>query len=92
MEQILAVIIEYASIWVPSLVAIFGVVATVIGAAAKTKEAFEKLNKDETLKDLKQQLSAVIQENEELVRCNKLLLDEITKINNYADQLKKRGK
>lgn len=89
MEQILAIIIEYASIWAPSLIAILGVVATVIGAAAKTKEAFDKLNKDETLRGVKERLETLAKENEELVRCNKLLLEQITKIRNYADEKKK---
>lgn len=91
MEQILAVIIEYAAIWAPSLIAILGVVATVIGAAAKTREAFALLNRDETLKGIKEKLENLAKENEELVRCNKLLLEQITKIRNYADEKKKEG-
>ena len=85
MEEILAIIIEHVSIWAPSLVAILGVVTTILVALAKTKEAFEKLNKDETLKEVKDRLIKLANENAELSRCNKLLLDEITKIKDYAD-------
>lgn len=86
--EILEVIIEYASIWVPSLVAILGTITTVLTALNKTKEAFDKLNKDETLKQINAKLVSVVSENEELVRCNKLLLDKITEIKNYADNKK----
>lgn len=89
MESILAVILEYAAIWVPSLVAILGTVATIVVALAKTKEAFAKLNKDETLREVKEKLVALSNENQELVRCNKLLLDQLTKIHGYADEKKK---
>lgn len=86
--EILEVIIEYASIWVPSLVAILGTITTVLTALNKTREAFDKLNKDETLKQINAKLVSVVSENEELVRCNKLLLDKITEIKNYADNKK----
>lgn len=88
MEEILKIIVEYVAIWAPSLVAALSVVTTVLVALGKTKEAFEKLNKDETLKDVKANLNKVAADNEELIRCNKLLLDEITKIKDYADTKK----
>ena len=78
------------AIWAPSLAAILGIVTTIVVAMSKTKEAFEKLNKDETLKEIKTKLDAVINENEELVRCNKLLLDQLTKIKDYADNIKEK--
>lgn len=89
--SILEVVIQYASIWAPSLVAILGVCTTVLIALSKTKEAFEKLNKDETLKEVNNKLSTLSRENAELVRCNKLLLEQITKIKNYADEIKREG-
>jgi hypothetical protein len=91
MTEIIQIIIEYASIWAPSLVAILGVVTTILVALGKTKDAFAKLNKDETLKEINTKLTQVANENEELVRCNKLLLDEITKIKGYADTKKKEN-
>lgn len=89
MEEILRIIVEYVSIWAPSLVAILGVVTTILVALGKTKDAFDKLNKDETLKDVNSRLKQLTSENEELIRCNKLLLDQITKIQDYADTKKK---
>ena len=89
MEEILRIIVEYVSIWAPSLVAILGVVTTILVSLGKTKEAFAKLNKDETLKAVNTKLTKVVNENEELIRCNKLLLDELTKIKGYADAKKK---
>lgn len=91
MTEILQIIVEYVAIWAPSLVAILGIVSTVLVALSKTKEAFSKLNKDETLKELKADMKKLISENEELVRCNKLLLDNYTKIKDYADTKKKEG-
>jgi cell division protein FtsB len=91
MTEILKIIVEYVAIWAPSLVAILGIVSTVLVALSKTKEAFVKLNKDETLKELKTEMKRLISENEELVRCNKLLLDNYTKIKDYADTKKKEG-
>ena len=91
MTEIIQIIIEYASIWAPSLVAILGVITTILVALGKTKDAFAKLNKDETLKEINIKLTQVASENEELVRCNKLLLDEITKIKGYADTKKKEN-
>ena len=91
MEEILRIIVEYVSIWAPSLVAILGVVTTILVALGKTKDAFAKLNKDETLKEINTKLTQVASENEELVRCNKLLLDELTKIKGYADIKKKEN-
>ena len=56
MTEILQIIVEYVAIWAPSLVAVLGVVSTVLVALSKTKEAFSKLNKDETLKELNDKL------------------------------------
>lgn len=91
MTEILKIIVEYVAIWAPSLVAILGIVSTVLVALSKTKEAFIKLNKDETLKELKTEMKRLVSENEELVRCNKLLLDNYTKIKDYVDTKKKEG-
>lgn len=91
MEAILAIIIQYAAIWGPSLVAIFGVIATVVGAINKTRAAIQSFKEDKTLMEVNSKLTTLTAENEELVRCNKLLLDELTKIRNYADNQKRGG-
>lgn len=88
MEEFLRIIMEYVSIWAPSLVSMLGIVITVLTALGKSKEAFDNLKADKTLDDLNNKLTKVISENEELIRCNKLLLDNITRIKNYADHKK----
>lgn len=85
MEEIIKIILEYAAIWGPSLVAVLGTVYTVLVAIGKCKEAADKLKNDTTLKDLGTQFARLAKDNEDLVYTNKLLLDEITKIKGYAD-------
>jgi gas vesicle protein len=88
MTEIIEIIVQYVSIWAPSLVAILGVVATVIGAINKSKAALEEFKKSDTLKDLASELKTSISENQELRYQNSLLLDEITKIKDYVKHKK----
>lgn len=91
MEAIITVICEQVAIWAPSLVAILGMVATILAGLNKVKEAIETFKSDRTLKDLETKLNKTLNENQEIVRTNKLLLEEITRIKDYAD-LKKKEK
>lgn len=86
------VILEYVSIWLPSLAGILGVVAAVLTSLKRTSEAIEEFKADDTLKSLKEDLlkirEANIQlanQNRELIRQNDLLIDEIKKIKNYRN-------
>ena len=88
MNEILQIIVEYASIWAPSIVAVLSIVCTVIPAVIKVSEALKRLKEDKTLAEVGRKLETLASDNEELVRCNKLLLDKITKIQNYADHKK----
>lgn len=88
MTEILTLIVEYASMWAPALVAVLGIVYTVLVALNKVKEAMKEFKADDTLKGLDSKLKAVLKENQELTRCNKILIDQITKINNYVDIMK----
>ena len=90
MTEIITIILEYAAIWAPSLVSVAGVITTVLLAIGKTKNAAEALKNDVELANLAKETQRLANENEELVRCNKLLLDNITNIKDYADQ-KKEG-
>ena len=90
------IIINTLAIWGPSLVAILGIVASVIGAITKvnnaindSKAAITEIRKTEDFAKLSAEVSRVANENAELIRTNKLLLDEITKIEGYADSLRK---
>ena len=95
MEEIYALIIEYASIWAPSLVAVLGVVTTVLTAINKTKEAVDNFKntegalKDE-LKEVRNRLTQIASENETLIQVNKDLVDSMKTIKNYTDS--SRGK
>lgn len=89
MEAILATIIQYVSIWAPSLVAILGIVASVIMAIAKVKDAIGEMKN--TRDNLVVEVQELIAKNEELTHTNKLLLDQITRIKDYSDNIKKGG-
>ena len=91
MTEILQVIVEYVAIWAPSLVAILGTITTVILAINKCRDAILDWKNDKTLHGVKNELVKISQENEELVRCNKLLLEELTKIKGYADAKNREG-
>lgn len=81
----LETIINLAAVWAPSLVAIISVVGTVIGAIHKTQSTILELKQDTSFKDLNTKLNKLTTENAELVKCNKILIDEITKIQGYVD-------
>jgi uncharacterized protein YoxC len=92
--MILLTVFEYASIWAPALVAILGIVVMVIQAVHKVKLAIEDFKADKTLSDVNDKLTTLTQENEELIYCNKLLLEQLSHIKEYADikKEKKNGK
>ena len=84
MTEIIEIIVQYVSIWAPSLVAMLGVVTAVLVALGKTKAAINEFKSDKCLKELTTKVEELATENAELVNCNKLLLDEITRIKDYA--------
>lgn len=84
MTEIIKIIVEYAAIWAPSLVAILGAIYTVLTAVKKAKEAIDELRRDETLKDVRNELATAIKQNAELNEKYDLLLDELTKIKDFA--------
>lgn len=78
-------ILSYIAIWSPALVAVLGVITTVVLALGKLFKAVQDFKNDKSMVDLTGALDTLRRENEELIRCNKLLLDQITKIKGYAD-------
>lgn len=88
MEELIKIVIEYVSIWAPAIVSISGTVAVIVGCYNKFKTALDGLKEDKTFKELNKKIDKVAHENEELIRCNKLLLDQITRIKDYADHKK----
>lgn len=89
MTELFALLMSYVSIWAPSLTAILGIALTVVLAMGKVKSAIETLKADKTLADLYEKVDKLASQNTELTRCNKLLLDRLTKIQDYADNIKK---
>lgn len=92
MEALMKIVIEYVSIWAPSLVSVCMVIFAVITAISKITTLLESIKNSTDYNEVKTKLGEVSEENRELVRCNKLLLDQLTKINDYADHKKKEKK
>ena len=88
MNEFYAVLIEYVAIWAPSLVSILSSIALMIPVFIKCRDWLKGLKEDKTLVEISDRLEKVSRENVELVRCNKLLLDQLTKIQDYADHKK----
>ena len=83
------IILTYVSMWAPALVAILGIVASVIFAVGKVKTAITDLRKTDDIANLTKELQGLAAENKELRHRENLLLDEITKIKNYAENIRK---
>lgn len=91
-QQIIDVVVAYVSIWGPAITAIAGVLITVAKAIGAVRKQITEIKEDTDFKDIKREVATVISENKELLRCNKLLLDELTKIQGYADAKAKEEK
>lgn len=89
MEAIFAIIVEYIVILAPSLIAILGTVGTILKCMSALKESTDKLKNDPTIREMREELRNMAAENKELAYTNKLLLDEITKIQGYVDAKRK---
>ena len=85
-------IVAYCAIITPALAAILGVVALIVKVMSKLNEASKKFKEEvaaikdsDSFKENSMQLAQLLADNAELKRLNRLLLDQITKIQNYAD-------
>lgn len=88
MSENLQIITEYLAIWAPSLVSIVGIIVAIIPTVQKIADHLKALKEDKTLVELSNKLEKLASDNKELVRCNKLLIDQLTRIKDYADQKK----
>lgn len=84
-------ILELVAIWAPSLVSIAGIALTVILGLNKLITAIREFKADKTLIDLQSQMSEVIAQNKALQQTNKILVDKLTKIKDYQDNIAKSG-
>lgn len=85
MKETVTLILEYVSIWMPSVTAILGIVTTTLLAISKVKDAIEDLKKTDILKTLSEDLKKALSDNKELKEQNDILIDEIKKIKNYRE-------
>ena len=96
MKEIVSIVLECASIWMPSLTAILGIVTTILLAISKIKTAIEDLKKTDVLQTLSKDLKKALNDNEALKEQNKdlreqydILIDELKKIKNYRENQKR---
>lgn len=82
------ILVTYISIWLPSLVSVLSSVGVVFIALGKMND----INKNQLLKELSDKLTTALNENEDIKLQNSLLLDELTKIKDYAKAIKKERK
>lgn len=85
MNETMQIITEYLAIWAPSLVSVLGIIVAIIPTVQKMADHLKALQEDKTLVEISERLEKLSQENKELTRCNKLLLDQLAKIKDYAD-------
>lgn len=85
-------LISYISIFAPSLAAILGVVVIIVCALARLSTAIASIKKDVDVAQLSKQLSETAATNQELTKTNKVLLDRVTSVNDYVDNLTKSNK
>ena len=89
MSEIFDLVIQYISTWLPALTSILVMFAGIIPTILKVKDALDTVKKTKEFEDVKNQLVIISNENRELIRCNKLLIDKIAKIEGYSDVVKK---
>ena len=85
MKEIVSIVLECASIWMPSLTAILGIVTTILLALSKIKTAIKDLKKTDVLQTLSEDLKKALNDNEALKEQNDILIDELKKIKHYRE-------
>lgn len=89
MSEIFDLIIQHVSTWLPALASILVMFVGIIPTILKVKGALDEVKRTKEFEDVKNQLVIISHENKELVKCNKLLIDRIAKIEGYSDAIKK---
>lgn len=89
---IIDTIVAYCAIITPALAAILGVIALIVKAISNIRSAITKFKEEvaaikdsEGFKENNKQLAQLLADNAEIKRLNRLLLDQLTKIRDYAD-------
>lgn len=89
--KLIELLVQYASIWGPSLVAVLGIMISVVSSLAKVKTAVEEFKQDKTIDNLRSEMAVIEQELKETNRQNALLIDELAKVQGYSAAKKKEG-
>lgn len=89
--KLIELLVQYASIWGPSVVAMAGIMISVVSSLAKVKTAVEEFKQDKTIDNLKSEMNDIKQELKETNRQNALLIDELAKVQGYSAAKKKEG-
>ena len=89
MSGIFDLVIQYISTWLPALASVLVMFVGIIPTILKVKDALDTVKKTKEFEDVKNQLVIISNEKRERVRCNKLLIDKIAKIEGYSDAVKK---
>lgn len=85
MEELFTLFIEYWTMWAPALTSCLAIFVALIPGIVKIKGALTEIKNSKEFAEVKTKLETVAAENQELIRCNKLLIDKIAKIEGYSD-------
>lgn len=91
LAALFGIVVQYASIWGPSVVAVLGILISVVSSLTKVKTAIEEFKQDKTIDNLRNEINTIGSELRETNRQNALLLDELSKIQGYSAIKKKEG-
>lgn len=80
-------ILELLIAWSPALFGAISSVSIAIVAITKMLGAIKELKSDTTITDINNRLDELNQRNLELSKTNNLLLDQLTKVKNYAKEI-----
>lgn len=80
MEEIFEIVLNYASIWGPSVVAMLAMVFTAFIVINKVLTVVVELRKDTTIKDIDSKLAEQMTVIKKLERTEKKLINSITKV------------
>lgn len=86
---IIEILIEQITIWAPSIIACLTTLVGVITGINKLKQAAADMKKDESFKQLHQDLIQQHQENQEIKKQNALILEKLTGVKGFYQAQKK---
>ena len=85
MEEI---IMQYVAMWAPAVAAVLAIVSSALLTISKIKTAINSLKQEDTINNLTSKLSEALRENKEIKEELDVLIDKITKIEHYRENLK----